>query len=335
MARRTPRPAAFTIVELLVVVAVIGILIGLLLPAVQAAREAARRTACKSNLRQVGIALHHHHDHARRLPAGWAGAARGHNPPEDADESPGWGWAARLLPQIEEQAIFNEIRFDRPVFDPAATALHASVRTRVVATFLCPSDVPGPGAIGGGLFGIGIDDGLDEHDHGEHAGEHAGEEEEHEGHEEHGYHPVDGPEMGVLCEVAKANYVGNFGAGAEVDDDPAGGDGVFFRNSGISLGRILDGDSRTILVGERSSRLGCSTWVGAIRGAEAFRARIVAEGDHPPNAGDHFADYGSNHRGGAHVLLGDASVHFLADGLDEAVFQALCTRNGGETTPLP
>ena len=87
--------------------------------------------------------------------------------------------------------------------------------------------------------------------------------------------------------------------------------------------------------GERSSRLGCSTWVGVIPGAEAFRARVVAEGDHPPNAGDHFADYGSCHPGGAHILLGDASVQFLADGIDEAVFQALCTRNGGESTPLP
>ena len=48
---------AFTLVELLVVIAIIGVLIGLILPAVQAAREAARRTQCKSNLRQIGLAL--------------------------------------------------------------------------------------------------------------------------------------------------------------------------------------------------------------------------------------------------------------------------------------
>jgi len=51
------RQNAFTLVELLVVIAIIGLLIGLLLPAVQAAREAARRTQCKSNLRQIGLAL--------------------------------------------------------------------------------------------------------------------------------------------------------------------------------------------------------------------------------------------------------------------------------------
>lgn len=327
MSRRTPRPAAFTLVELLVVVAIIASLLALLLPAVQSAREAARRTQCQVNIRQVGLAIHHFHDHANRFPAGWTGAATNRMPPRDEDDLPGWGWAARLLPQLEEQPTFDAIRFDKPVYDPAAPDVHAVVRIRTVAAFLCPSDVTGPGETGGGLFAIGIDDGQHEDDHGDHGDEH-----EDEG---HGHHPVDGPELGALCTLAKANYVGNFGAGVEIDEEPAAGDGVFFRNSKVGFGRLPDGTTRTILAGERNSRLGCSTWTGVIQGAEASRARIVAEGDHAPNTGDHFADYTSSHPGGANFVLGDASVHFLADGIAEAVFQALCTREGGESTSLP
>ena len=61
---------AFTLVELLAVIAIIGVLIGLLLPAVQAAREAARRSACSSKLRQIGFGVANYHSANKRFPPG-------------------------------------------------------------------------------------------------------------------------------------------------------------------------------------------------------------------------------------------------------------------------
>jgi len=68
--RSQQRPTAFTLVELLVVIAIIAILVTLLLPAVQAAREAARRSQCMNNITQIGIALHNYHTVFDTFPAG-------------------------------------------------------------------------------------------------------------------------------------------------------------------------------------------------------------------------------------------------------------------------
>ena len=66
--------SAFTLVELLVVITIIGILIALLLPAVQAAREAARRAQCSNNLKQIGLAAHNFEQLNNRFPPGYLGA---------------------------------------------------------------------------------------------------------------------------------------------------------------------------------------------------------------------------------------------------------------------
>ena len=331
------RRNGMTLVELLVVVAIIAVLIGLLLPAVQAAREAARRTACGNNIRQIGLAIHHLHDHHSRFPAGWNGVAQGHAAAEPEDELPGWGWAARVLPQIEADALHDQIDFRKPIYDPGNPDLHAAVRVAVVPTFLCPSDGRGPTETTLGVFGMGQDDGLEEHDeHEEH--EHGAEEEaghEH-GEEEHDYHPVDGDPLGVLCEIGKTNYVGSFGWQRGLDEAPDAGDGVFFRNSRIGFKHLTDGTTKTILLGERSSRLGGSAWPGVVAGAEALRARVVGVGDHVPNApAGHFDDFSSGHQAGVHFVFCDASVHFLSESLDGDVFRALCTRAGGEAAAAP
>jgi prepilin-type N-terminal cleavage/methylation domain-containing protein/prepilin-type processing-associated H-X9-DG protein len=123
---------AFTLIELFVVLAVIGVLVALLLPAVQAAREAARRTQCVNNLRQIGLALHNYESTQQVLPSGYVSSfdATG------TDLGPGWGWAAMMLPQIEQTTAYSAINFSLNVEVPA----NLTARLVGVGSFLCPSD---------------------------------------------------------------------------------------------------------------------------------------------------------------------------------------------------
>lgn len=108
---RFRRASGFTLVELLVVIAIIGVLVALLLPAVQAAREAARRTQCVNNLKQMGLALHNHHDTYNVLPSGgtipWGGITMTPTGiPEGADKQ-GAGWAFQILPFFEKANVYS------------------------------------------------------------------------------------------------------------------------------------------------------------------------------------------------------------------------------------
>ena len=134
------RQTGFTIVELLIVIAVIGVLIALLIPAVQTAREAARRTSCMNNLKQIGIALQSYHSALGSFPTG-ASYGDPRNPPDISQPNALGNFAfyndtfAAILPYIEQQAIADRYNDDKPWYLQGAGLYSA-----VVPTYVCPSN---------------------------------------------------------------------------------------------------------------------------------------------------------------------------------------------------
>ena len=128
----SPPRRGFTLIELLVVIAIIGVLIALLLPAVQAAREAARRMQCTNNLKQLGLATFNYESSNQVLPPqmslSYVGGAVGWKST--------WGVTSRVLPYLEQGALYNAINYTRKVSDASNTTVVSST----VAALVCPSE---------------------------------------------------------------------------------------------------------------------------------------------------------------------------------------------------
>jgi prepilin-type N-terminal cleavage/methylation domain-containing protein len=144
---RGARPHArmgFTLVELLVVIAIIGVLVALLLPAVQAARESARRSKCLNNLKQIGLAMHNHHDTLNTLPygqyGGWAANSDLPMPPAPGKRS-AITWPVHILPYAEQQPLYDVIyTWCKANPDTASYSAPANVKDNKIQMYMCPSD---------------------------------------------------------------------------------------------------------------------------------------------------------------------------------------------------
>lgn len=139
----------FTLVEVLVVIAIIGILVALLLPAIQAARESARRVQCQNNLKQLAVAGLNYCDAKRHFPVGveMPYAQAGNDPLTGGMENPfGPNWAVFLLPYFEQDNLYQQA--NTPAYPSVADVNNLSgyntawrmARTLSLPNLLCPSD---------------------------------------------------------------------------------------------------------------------------------------------------------------------------------------------------
>lgn len=137
---------AFTLIELMVVIAIIGLLVGLLLPAVQSAREAARSMQCKNNLHQIALASHMFHDTVGAFPPARY-QPRPDAPPERSCGGTETTWLVRIMPYLEQRGAEQRWEYSVPYADHSE-----EVRTYTLANYCCPSRRAPSDAVGAGIL---------------------------------------------------------------------------------------------------------------------------------------------------------------------------------------
>jgi prepilin-type processing-associated H-X9-DG protein len=161
----------------------------------------------------------------------------------------------------------------------------------------------------------------------------------------------------TIYAVGTSNFIGVYGVG-EIGEAPGRGNGTFFRNSRVGINQMTDGSSNTFIVGERSHNLSYATWTGRAIGGWLFTTSSFEGGTNkfdpepeesfcmilgpielseddgmmrtPNYPSAHVEDYWSRHPGGVNFLFGDGSVRFIKNTINEHIYAALATRNGGE-----
>lgn len=301
------RRRAFTLVELLVVMAVIGILIGLLLPAVQQVRSAAARTESQNNLRQIGIACHNFEASKKTFPY----AVLDRQPGEpDATYSTGW---IQLLPYLEEDLVAQRWDPDEPrnstVDNDGDGYTNAQLQTLVIPTYVSPAMTPPKHQIGGD--------------------------------EQRGYSSY------MFCagsiDATMYPYWSYYG----MDDPPAfDGVVIPLHNPEdtpnspntrpVRMQEISDGTTYTYLAGEtdfkptgalQTSGFGNVWAYGYLYG---WGTTFIDFNRHDHDSAFVFGAFRSEQSGGANFVFADGSTRFVNDDIDPLLYRASSTRAGGE-----
>ena len=306
------RRAGVTLVELLVVTALIGILVALLLPAIQFVRGTARRMQCSGQLRQIGLGLQAYHESHGTFPPGGISLAPCCRGPTYTT------WTIAILPYVEQQGLYDQYRQDRPNEHPA----NRQVVETFVPLYLCPSDVK--------------TEDLERPEHG--PGKRS--------------HWTPGSYRAVSGATTANNgdwYFDNPSLPPQMPRSLRGALHVVRPRIGLRterVGGITDGTSMTVLVGEyhtRSMNRRRTLWAYSYNSfnqssVQKQRRTLVPDyhqcrrmhghgGDNPCKRG-----FGSLHGGGMNALLADGSARFLAvDDIDLDVWWAMGTIAAADT----
>lgn len=330
----------FTLVELLVVIAVIAILVAILLPAVNAAREAAWRNSCINNVKQLSTALHLHHDSHESFPPGLPTCSEDANDNRGDNYCQGPNWLVGLLPFIEEQRkhetlmeCLDEDTGSAPYNNHACEDCADLITGTTPSLFLCPSAISGQ--------------------------------------------PMQGYEYTV--KLPKGHYAGCWGAdtydNASTSNDGVFGEIVLSRTTGMAddpdmVGRwktasnkgttfsdmSYDGTSKTMVISEivnaKSQNDNRGAWLFGGMGGASFTAKFppnsyendvlpLCDTNIPPNdlmacdsiaspgeEAEAFASARSEHGAGVVVGFGDAHAAFVSDSIDPDVWKSLATKRG-------
>jgi prepilin-type N-terminal cleavage/methylation domain-containing protein/prepilin-type processing-associated H-X9-DG protein len=326
---------AFTLIELLVVIAIIAILIGLLLPAVQKVREAAARAKCSNNIKQIALACHTYADVNGGLPP--AVVMRNYQDYPYTDEI-GPNWAVLLLPNIEQGPLYNQVSTSIMLWMNTTTQTTdkgwTAIRGTTIPTLICPSDISSGTLCTRNLANV-------------------------TGWARGNYAANCGPHYNYSARLNGASSTGG--------PYNLPGQGPFSvwttpsAKKGMGIQGIQDGSSNTILFGEVVAGSDANdpraVWAFGLAGSSTIVAH--ADGDcQLPNDGknrdcsddirdapsfpaqnlsnwtscnSNQATARSRHPGGVNVAMGDGSVRFVRDSIDQRTWWIVNAANDGQT----